>query len=215
MSFNYSIIVDIFFISGQPVLHVVDEATRYQAGRWLQNISAKTTWDTLRMCWIDTYLGPPDQITTDAGKNFASKEFNQLATTLSTKVKIIPVKAHNSIGIAERYHGPVRQAYQIIVVEIRDIDKDMALQMAFKAINDSAGPDGLIPTLLVFGAYPRMTEFDAPSPTTTQRATAIKKAMAEIQKMRAKRQVTDALNTRNGPNTDSVHNLELNSQVLV
>jgi hypothetical protein len=91
----------------------------------------------------------------------------------------------------------------------------MALQMAFKAINDSAGPDGLIPTLLVFGAYPRMTEFDAPSPTTTQRATAIKKAMAEIQKMRAKRQVADALNTRNGPNTDGIHNLELNSQVLV
>jgi hypothetical protein len=215
VSFNCSIIVDIFFISGQPVLHVVDEATRYQAGRWLQNISAKTTWDTLRMCWIDTYLGPPDQITTDAGKNFASKEFNQLATTLGTKVKIIPVEAHNSIGIAERYHGPVRRAYQIIVVEIRDIDKDMALQMAFKAINDSAGPDGLIPTLLVFGAYPRMTEFDAPSPTTTQRATAIKKAMAEIQKMRAKRQVADALNTRNGPNTDGIHNLELNSQVLV
>ena len=81
-------------------------------------------------------------------------------------MKIIPVEAHNSIGITERYHGPVRRAYQIIVVEIRDIDKDMALQMAFKAINDSAGPDGLIPTLLVFGAYPRMTEFDAPSPIT-------------------------------------------------
>jgi hypothetical protein len=130
-------------------------------------------------------------------------------------VKIVPVEAYNSIGIAERYHGPVRRAYQIIIVEIRDIDKDMALQMAFKAINDSAGPDGLIPTLLVFGAYPRMTEFDAPSLTTTQRVTAIKKAMAEIQKIRAKRQVTDALNTRNGPNIDSVHNLELNAQVLV
>ena len=60
-----------------------------------------------------------------------------------------------------------------------------------------------------------MTEFDAPSLTTIQRATVIKKAIAEIQKMRAKRQVTDALNTRNRPNTDSVHNLELNSQVLV
>ena len=33
VSFNCSIIVDIFFISGQLVLYVVDEATRYQAGR--------------------------------------------------------------------------------------------------------------------------------------------------------------------------------------
>jgi hypothetical protein len=37
--------------------------------------------------------------------------------------------------------------------------------MAFKAINDLVGPDGLVPTLLVFGAYPRMVEADAPSPT--------------------------------------------------
>jgi hypothetical protein len=215
VSFNCSIIVDIFYISNQPILHVVDEGTRYQAGRWLQNISAKGTWDALRLCWIDTYLGPPDQITADAGKNFASKEFSQLASTVGTKVKIVPVEAHNSVGIVERYHGPVRRAYQIITAEVRDIDKDMALQMAFKAINDSAGPDGLIPTLLVYGAYPRMSEFDAPSPTVAQRAAAIKKAMAEIQKLRAKRQVADALNTRNGPNTDGIHELELNSLVLV
>ena len=55
--------------------------------------------------------------------------------------------------------------------------------MAFKAINDTAGPEGLVPTLLVFGAYPRMVELDAPSPSVTQRATAIKKAMVEIQKL--------------------------------
>jgi len=36
--------------------------------------------------------------------------------------------------------------------------------MAFKAINDSVGLDGLIPTLLVFRAYPQMTESDVPSP---------------------------------------------------
>ena len=55
--------------------------------------------------------------------------------------------------------------------------------MAFKAINDSTGPDGLVPTLLVFRAYPRMVESDTPSPIVAQRATVIKKAMAEIQKL--------------------------------
>ena len=30
----------------------------------------------------------------------------------------------------------------------------MSLQMAIKAINDLAEPNGIIPTLLVFGAYP-------------------------------------------------------------
>jgi len=36
--------------------------------------------------------------------------------------------------------------------------------MAFKVINNSAGPNSLIPTLLVFRAYPYMVESDAPNP---------------------------------------------------
>ena len=39
--------------------------------------------------------------------------------------------------------------------------------------------------------------------------------MAEIRKLRAERQVADALNMRNGPRTDAVHNLPPNSPVLV
>jgi hypothetical protein len=65
----------------------------------------------------------------------------------------------------------------------------MVLQMAIKAVNDTAGLDGLIPTLLVFGAYPRMVELDPPAPTITQQTTAIKRAMEEVIKLRASRQV--------------------------
>lgn len=215
VDFNYNIIVDIMYISDSPLLHIVDKATQFQTGRWLRDISAKHTWDALRACWIDTYLGPPDVVTHDAGKNFISKEFKEYASTMGVRTKGIPVEAHNSIGMVERYHGPIRRAYQIIAVELPDIDRDMALQMAFKAISDTAGPDGLVPTLLVFGAYPRMVESDAPSRTITQRAIAIKKAMAEVQKLRAERQIADALNMRNGPNTDAIHDLPPNSPVLV
>jgi hypothetical protein len=56
----------------------------------------------------------------------------------------------------------------------------MALQMAFKIINNTTSPNGLVPTLLVFGVYLRMVELDAPSPLVTQRANAIKKAMVEV-----------------------------------
>jgi hypothetical protein len=76
----------------------------------------------------------------------------------------MPIKAHNSMGIIKRYHGPIRRAYLIITAEIPDIAKDMTLQMAFKAINDTTGPDGLVLTLLVYSAYPRITKHDPPSP---------------------------------------------------
>jgi hypothetical protein len=52
--------------------------------------------------------------------------------------------------------------------------------MAFKAINDIVRLNGLMLTLLVYGALPRMVEYDALSPTVTQRSTALKKAMLKI-----------------------------------
>jgi hypothetical protein len=95
----------------------------------------------------------------------------------------VPVEAHNSISIVKRYHGLIRRAYQIIISEIPELNKDMALQMAFKAINNSAGPNSLVLTLLVFRAYLRIIKSDAPSPTVAQRTIAIKKAMAKIHKL--------------------------------
>ena len=111
VDFNYCITVDVMYINGALLVHIIDQATRFQAGRWLQNISAKHTWDTLRACWIDTYLGPPDLITHDAGKNFVSKEFKQYTSMIGITTKSAPVEAHNSIGIVEQYYGPLRRIY--------------------------------------------------------------------------------------------------------
>ena len=99
-------------------------------------------------------MGPPDLITHNAGKNFVSKEFKQYTSAIGITTKSALVEAHNSVGIVEQYHRPLCQIYQIITTEIKDINKDLALQIAFKALNDTAGPDRLVPTLLVFGAYP-------------------------------------------------------------
>jgi len=67
--------------------------------------------------------------------------------------------------MVERYYSPLRRIYYIIITELPDINKDIALQMAFKVINNFVGPNGLIPTLLVFRAYPRIVESDVPNPT--------------------------------------------------
>jgi hypothetical protein len=119
------------------------------------------------MCWIDTYLGPPDYIVSDTGKNFVSKEFKKYANTIGIRTKAVLVKAHNSVGIVEQYHGPLRRIYQIMRVELPRVNKDVVLQISFKALNNTARPDGLVLTLLVFRAYPRIVKSDPPSPTIT------------------------------------------------
>ena len=58
--------------------------------------------------------------------------------------------------------------------------------MAIKAVNNTAGPDGLVPTLLVYGAYLRISNLDPPTPSIIERAAIIRKVMAEIVKLRAK-----------------------------
>jgi len=41
--------------------------------------------------------------------------------------KGVPVEAYNLIGIVKHYYSPLRRAYQIITVEILNINKDVAL----------------------------------------------------------------------------------------
>ncbi|KAK1912598.1 hypothetical protein P3342_004534 [Pyrenophora teres f. teres] len=211
LDFNSRVIVDIMYINQKPVLHAVDEATAFQAARFLRDMKASTTWDTLRAMWIDMYVGPPDTIATDAGTNFASEEFVNNANAMMIDVHEVPVEAHQSIGKVERYHAAIRRAFEVISADIgtSTTTKDDILQMAVKAVNDTAGPEGLVPTLLVFGTYPRLSKTSPLSPSITARATAIRKAMAEVRKIKAKRQVNEALGTRNGPNDIVTQVLEL------
>ena len=60
-----------------------------------------------------------------------------------------------------------------------------------------------------------MAKLDIPSPTVTQRMNVVKKAIAEIYKLYAERQVANILNIWNGPKIDTIYNLPLNLLVLV
>ena len=79
------------------------------------------------MYWIDIYLGPPNIIIYNTGKNFINKEFKQYAIIFRIVIKGVSIKAHNSVGIVKRYYGPLRCIYHIIIAELPYIGKDMAL----------------------------------------------------------------------------------------
>jgi hypothetical protein len=87
--------------------------------------------------------------------------------------------------------------------------------MTFKALNDSIDFNDLVSILLVFDAYSRMIEMNVSFSTITQRSIAMRKAMKEVRKTIAFRQVNDVLNMRNGSSTILIHDLSLNSLVLV
>ena len=153
---------------------MVDSSTAFQGAKFLSDLSAKETWQALRMLWIDTYQGPPDILTHDAGTNFASVEFRTEAKIIGVTCKQVPTKAHWSVGKIERYHAPLRRAWDILHAELSGTIPDKAiLQIVVKAINDTAGPDGLVHTLLVFGTYPRIITESPPSLLMVKRSEAI------------------------------------------
>ena len=52
---------------------------------------------------------------------------------------------------------PLYRIYEIISLELKGVSKELILWIAVKAINNSAGLDRLIPILLIFSAYPWIT----------------------------------------------------------
>ena len=87
-------------------------------------------------------------------KNFISKDFKYLAIIMGITTKTVLVEVHQSIKKVERYYIVLHRAYQIISEELPDLDKEIALQMAVKAINDTIGLNRLVLILLVFSTFP-------------------------------------------------------------
>jgi hypothetical protein len=75
-------------------------------------------------------------------------------------VKIVPIEVHYSIGIVERYYSLIRYTYLIIIAKVKGITKEIVLQIAFKALNNTTSISGIVPTLLVYSTLPRLTEYD-------------------------------------------------------
>ena len=49
---------------------------------------------------------------------------------------------------------PLHYIYKIIFLELKGVSKELTLQIAVKAINNSTSLNRLIPILLVFSTYP-------------------------------------------------------------
>jgi hypothetical protein len=220
LEFNFNVIVNILYLKiksdvNKSILHVMNETIRFQIDRWLKNITARHVWNQLRVCWIDTYFESLDLITSDASKQFIVREFKQYAINMNIRVNVVFVETYHSIEMIKRYHEFLRRVYAIIVAKMFEIDSNSTLQMIFKTLNDSINLNDLILTLLVFDAYFRMIEMNVSSSTIIQRFIAMRKTMNEVRKSIVIRQLNDALNIRNDSSSTLIHNLSLNSDVLV
>jgi hypothetical protein len=96
-------------------------------------------------------------------------------------VKEVPIEAYNSIRKMERYYALLQHVYIIVCNKISsDTSTKVYLQIAIKVVNDSARLDNIILILLVFGAYPRITDNLVLSVTIVKRTETIRKTIKKI-----------------------------------
>lgn len=171
--FNSRVVVYVFYLKNlaepsrqRPVLYLLYEVTRYQVAVWLKDIPEINTWNSLRRAWIDIYLGSLEETKTDSGKRFTAKELKQLNCFTGITVNIVPVKSHAIFGVIKRYHDFLHRAYYIIQAEMPMLDKYTLLQAAINVVNDTAYPDGLVTTLLVYRTYRKITDSEPQHVTT-------------------------------------------------
>ena len=197
--FNEELALDLMWLDKKPVLHVVDTNTHFSAAMFLPGKTTADIWNCFLSCWATVYIGHPDRFRVDQESVFTGKEFAQLTAREGIVLQLSGIQSHNAIGVGERYHAPLRRIYEKVKLEVPNVNQHLALQIAVKAMNDTMGPEGLVPSLLVFGVLPRMPPRKPNLPGHEDRIRALQIARLEMSEIVAKLKVTTALRTRVPP----------------
>ncbi len=137
-------------------------------------------------CWVSVFVEFPNILTHDQGSCFQSDLFTNSCLKFGMIPKETPTESHNSLGSGERYHAPLRRIYQKIKIEYFTLANDVRLSVAVHALKNTAGPHGLVPTLLVFGTLPKIPLANVAhlAPDQRDRFAALEAARREMEKSR-------------------------------
>lgn len=213
--FNERFLIDVMYLDGKPVLHIVDEGTHLSAARFVKEVSTATLWATILECWATIYTGLPRRILVDRGSPFGNL-FASIGALSNVDVQRTGIESHNCLGLGERYHQPLRNTYRKLCIAYPDRDRQLLLSMSVKAINDTLGPDGLVPSALVFGEFPSaFTTSETPHPRATleSRAAVANLARREMEKQMAAVRLKRGLRHATPPAADAI--FEVGQRVLV
>lgn len=150
---------------------------------------------------------------TDMGPQFRSTKWRNLCQLHGIKLTRSGVEHHNALRVGERYHTFLRQVYRKVKAEHPDFSKMEILEIAVKVVNDTAGPNGLVPTLLVFGVMPRIPITPVDLPAQRERMQALSEARRDMAKHFEEKSVNRALRYSIPQGTMSY--IQIDDEVLV
>ena len=116
--------------------------------------------------------------------------------------------ASHALGIGERYHTPLRNTYRKLKVEFPQMNKHILLSISVKAGNDTLGPEGIVPSALVFGEFLTVSTIlgtRVPRQTLTERAQVVQRARKIMAQELADSQMKRSIKHKKPSATDHVY----------
>lgn len=189
IAFNQELAIDLLWLEGKPALHVIDTQTAFSNAKFINNKTADGLWQLFVDIWATVYTGYPSVIRLDRETSFDSKIFRRHAARAGITLQFSGIEIHNAIAVGERYHAPLRKIFLTIRSEHTKIESDVALRLGIKALNDTMGPNGLVPSLLVFGVLPTWPAPLKHNPRQTDRFKAMNTARREMESFVAQQRI--------------------------
>ena len=134
----------------------------------------------------------------DEGSQFRNT-FAELTAIHDVQLEKSGIQSHNSLGIGERHHKPLRDTYRKLKFDHPKMQRQVLVALAIKAVNDTLGPEGIVPSALVFGEFPSLHSFlgpMVPRPTLAERAFAAQEARRHMSKHMAAIKIERSLKHR-------------------
>ena len=136
-----------------------------------------------------------------------------MAESVGVELRISRIEAQNSLGIGERLHAPLRRIYRKIIFDFPQTNCNIVLKLSMKAMKDTNGDNGLVPSLVVLGIIPRFQIISSDIPAQKERMLALSKAQMEMNAVVTERRILAAL-PRSIPTATNVV-FEIGQEVLV
>lgn len=149
------------------------------------------------------YVGYPNKPKVDQGSVFTSKKWEERASSheieiqlSEIEIKLSDIASHDSIGVGERYHGPLRKIFNAIQNENQREDPEIILPYAIKGINDTMGENGIVPITFVYGWAPSFPFLSSRLSKQRDRMGILRTPTKEIATIVAERRVMKTLQSK-------------------
>ena len=90
------------------------------------------------------------------------KIFAELSELHDVQLEQSGVQSHHILGIGKRYHKALRDTYRKLKLDLSFMQRQVLLALAVKAMNDTLGPEDLVPSSLVFNEFTCLRTFVGP-----------------------------------------------------